>query len=147
MAAIRPIDSSSDKWVRRSSVAAPDYTQGVENPRRPWADAAAAADQNYRQGVTQAAQAGRFGQGVRAAGNDKWRNAAISKGPNRFTEGVSLARDEWESGFRPFQDAIAALSLPARGPKGSPQNIQRVSAVANTMRQLFERRGTGRSGG
>lgn len=139
MANIKPIDQSSSKWNRRAAVATADYQAGVEAPRTPWSAAAAAADASYRAGVTAAASAGRFAAGVKAAGEERWKRAAATKGPSRFAEGVALAVDDWMRGFQPYQAAVSALSLPARGPKGSPQNIQRVSAVASALRQVRER--------
>lgn len=141
MAAIKPIDQSADKWTRRASVAAPDYTAGVENPRANWEEATAAADANYRAGVTAAANAGRFSSGVRAAGSEKWKRGAIQKGPARFTEGVALAKDDWSKGFSPYREAISAIKLPPRGPAGSPQNLQRVNAIATALRKIKETKG------
>jgi len=141
MAAIKPIEQSSDKWVRRASVAGPDYLQGVQNPRKPWAAAAFEGEANYKAGVVAAASRGAFGSGVKAAGDEKWRNGAVRKGPGRFAEGVAIGRDDWGKGFSPYQSAIAAITLPARGPKGSPQNIQRVAAIATALRALKEKAG------
>lgn len=141
MAAIKPIEQSSDKWVRRASVAGPDYLQGVQNPRKAWAAAAVEAEPNYKAGVVAAAGRGAFGAGIKAAGDEKWRNGATRKGPGRFAEGVAIGRDDWGKGFAPYQSAIAAVTLPARGPKGSPQNIQRVAAIATTLRALKEKAG------
>lgn len=78
---------------------------------------------------------------MKAAGDEKWRQNAQKKGPGRFAEGVAIGKDEWSKGFSPYQSAISALTLPARGPKGSPQNIQRVAAVATALRALKERAG------
>jgi hypothetical protein len=139
MAAIKPVEQSAEKWQRRAQVAGADYQNGVTNPRQSWAQAAAAADANYRQGVTAAATAGRFAAGVRKAGDERWRTNALAKGPARFAEGVTLAVGEWQRGFAPFQAAIASVALPPRGPAGSPQNLQRVAAVANLLRQVKER--------
>lgn len=141
MAAIKSLEQSSDKWVRRASVASPDYAAGVENPRANWEESSVAADANYRAGVTAAASAGRFAAGVRAAGGDKWKRGALQKGPSRFTEGVSMAKDDWSKGFSPYREAISSIKLPPRGPAGSPQNLQRVSAIATALRQLRERKG------
>lgn len=143
MAAIKPQEQSAEKWQRRAAVAGPDYQQGVQAPRTPWAQAAGAADASYRQGVTAAANAGRYAAGVRKAGDEKWRQNALAKGPGRFAEGVQLAVGEWQKGFAPYQSAIAALTLPARGPAGSPQNLQRVATVAQALRQVKERAGGG----
>jgi hypothetical protein len=141
MAAIKPIDQASDKWVRRASVAGADYQQGVTNPRKPWAESAAQAEGNYKAGVTAAANAGRYGTGVKAAGDEKWRQNALKKGPGRFAEGVAIGKDEWNKGFMPYHTCISGVTLPARGPKGSPQNIQRVAAIATALRALKERSG------
>jgi hypothetical protein len=136
MANIKDPGRSAAKFVQRASVAGPDYQAGIQNPRRAWAEAASAAEQNYTQGVTAAAQAGRFGAGVRKAGNAKWQENSLAKGPARYAEGAALAQGAYESGFKPYGDAIRALNLPARGPRGSPANLQRVSAVANALRDV-----------
>lgn len=141
MAAIKPLDQASDKWVRRASVASPDYATGIESPRTNWEEASTAADSNYRAGVTAAANAGRYAKGVRAAGGEKWKRGALQKGPTRFTEGVALAKDDWSKGFAPYREAISAIKLPPRGPAGSPANLQRVAAIATALRQLRERKG------
>lgn len=139
MANVKDISKSADKWQRRAAVAGQDYQQGVQNPRTSWAAASQAAETNYKAGVVAAANAGRFGVGVKRAGDEGWRNGALSKGPSRFAEGVSLAVGDWQRGFQPYQEGIAALSLPARGPRGSAQNLARVAAVAQLNRQIKER--------
>lgn len=143
MAAIKPVDSAAEKWTRRASVSQQDYMSGVENPRVSWAQAAQAADASYRSGVTAAANAGRFAAGVKAAGDDRWKRGARDKGPNRYSEGVQLATGEWQKGFSPYHEAIRNLNLPARGPKGSPANLARVTAIATALRGLKERTGGG----
>lgn len=141
MANIKSLTNSSDKWTRRAAVAGPDYESGVRSPRRDWAEAALAAENNYKAGVVSAAQAGKFGRGVKAAGTARWQESALAKGPNRFSEGVILSKDRWEKGFAPSHEAITRLNLPPRGPKGSPQNLQRVTAVAQALRAVAERKG------
>lgn len=141
MAAIKPVEQSSDKWMRRASVAGADYLAGVQAPRTSWATASAAAEGNYKTGVTQAATAGRYGTGIRKAGDEAWRTGSTTKGPTRFAEGVSLSVGKWQSGFQPYQAAIGAITLPPRGPAGSPANMQRVNAIATALRQVRERSG------
>lgn len=139
MADIKDVSRAADKWQRRAAVAGPDYVEGVRNPRRSWAEAAAGANASYVQGVTQAAQAGRYLAGVKSAGDTRWQEAAAKKGPNRFAEGVQVAVGEWQRGFGPYAEAIRALSLPGRGPTGSPQNLQRVQAIAQALRAAKEK--------
>lgn len=138
---IKPIEQSADKWLRRATVAGPDYENGVSNPRVSWSQAASAAENNYKAGVAAAAAAGRYSGGIRRAGDTKWRNNAVAKGAVRFADGVRLATGEWQSGFAPFQSALSGLTLPPRGPAGSPQNLQRVQQVDTTLRQVKERMG------
>lgn len=137
---IKPIEQSADKWVRRASVAAPDYTAGIENPTEPWAQAAQKAEGNYKAGVTAAVAAGRFGKGVKEAGEERWRSNALRKGPGRYTEGVSIAKSDWQAGFAPYQSAIAALTLPDRGPRRDPKNLERVRAITTALGSLYEKR-------
>lgn len=145
MAAIKPIEQAAAKWSARAAVAGQDYRQGVENPRNSWAAASAAAEGNWVQGLTQAQAEKRFSAGVRKAGDERWRSNAIAKGPTRFAEGVALAVGEWQRGFAPMQAALSSLTLPARGPAGSPQNLQRVAAVATALRAVKTRSSGGGS--
>lgn len=141
MANIKPLTEASEKYMRRAQAAGADYQAGVEHPRTPWSEAAIAAEASYKAGVTAAANAGRYGKGIKAAGEDRWKKHAIAKGPGRFAEGVALAKPDWEKGFEPYRAAIEAVKLPPRGPKGSPQNLQRVAAIATTLRALYEKKG------
>jgi hypothetical protein len=136
MAAIKPIDQSATKWQQRAAVAGPAYTSGVQNPKTSWATAAGNAESNYGAGVTAAVSAKRYSSGVRKAGDTKWQTAAVAKGSTRYPEGVSMAVGTWTSAFQPYQSAISSVMLPARGPTGSPNNLQRVSAIANALHNL-----------
>ncbi|MFQ5778707.1 MAG: hypothetical protein ACE5IP_11940 [Terriglobia bacterium] len=133
MAPIIALDRATERFVRRAGQAGPDYEAGVRNPRRNWAEAAVAAEPAYRDGVTQAAQAGRFGRGVRRAGNQKWQQRAIELGVPRFPTGVAAAADEWTRGFAPFHQAISAVQLAPRRPKRDPANRQRINQILDAV--------------
>jgi hypothetical protein len=139
MAAIKPIDQSATKWQQRAAVAGPAYQLGIQNPKTSRATAAGGAEQNYGAGVTAAVAAKRYSKGVAKAGDAKWQAAAVAKGPTRYAEGVQLAVGTWTAAFQPYQAAIAATNLPARGPTGSANNIARVSAIANALHNLKTR--------
>jgi hypothetical protein len=121
------------KWVDASSIAQGAYEFGVNNPRTDWGLATAAAEANYTKGVQSAIQRGAFGKGVKAAGAQKWKDNALRKGATRFAEGVRLSTDAYAKGFQPYADVIARTSLPARGPKGDPGNINRVAVMAKAL--------------
>jgi len=135
MANVRDPRSSAEKWARVTQGRTQDYQTGIQNPRAPWAASAAAAEDRYKAGVTEAAAQGRFGKGVKAAGDAAWQAGALNKGPARFAEGVAIGQPAYEQGFAPFADVIRSVNLPPRGPKGDPRNLARVAAITTALRQ------------
>ena len=141
MAQVKPLDRISAKWLRQSQGAQAEYEEGVKNPRRSWAQATAAAEAAYEQGVQAAIARKGFGKGVRAAGDEKWQINAVVKGPMRFARGVALAETSYATGFAPYRDALEKLTLPTRGAKGDPKNIDRVRVIAKTLHDTKLARG------
>lgn len=135
MANIKDISKIADKYATVTPGRVTQYKEGVQNPRRPWAEATLAAEGNYKAAVTQAAAEGRQGKGVRKAGDDKWLKGARDKGPTRFSAGVVLGKDNYREGFSPYHQEIQSVTLPPRGPKGDPGNIQRVTAIATALHE------------
>lgn len=129
----KDIASITAKWSNRAQAAAPDYTSGVTSTQKDWAANTAAAADSWQQGVSQAAANGRFAKGANAAGTDKWRNAAKTKGAQRFAQGVAAGSANYNAGFAPFLSVIQSTNLPPRSPRGSPNNIQRVTALAAAL--------------
>jgi len=140
MAAIIGLDRATERFVRRAGQAGPDYEAGVRNPRKNWADAATAAESTYRDAVTAAAQQGRFGRGVRRAGQAKWQRRAVELGTARFPSGVAAAADDWTKGFAPFHQAISAAVLPPRRPTRDPANRQRINAILDAVTNAANQR-------
>lgn len=140
MVKTKSLDQVVNKWTRKVSGAGEDYRAGIENPREDWATATKAAEDRYREGVTRAAQEGRFGKGVSKAGTDKWRTGASEKGPGRWREGVSAATDEYRSGMGEVLDTIGGVTLPPRGASGDPRNYERVKAIGQKLHDHFKGR-------
>jgi hypothetical protein len=133
MANIKPLSRTIEKWKRQSASSTPEYEAGIKDPKTDWQIATAAAEANYQAGVQAAITRKAFGKGVTKAGTAKWKERALTKGVGRWAEGVSKSADAYQTGFGPYQDIIAKTALPPRGPKGSPQNIQRVAVMANAL--------------
>lgn len=140
MAAIKDTAAIADKWARVTPGRTQDYTDGVANPRRPWAQSTIAAKAAWADGVSQAITRDAFAKGIQSAGESKWQDNALSKGPGRWAEGVRLGKDNFSAGFEPFRAAIAGLQLPPRGPRGDERNLERVRAVVKALREVKERR-------
>jgi len=134
MAAIRPIDTITEKFISVTPGRATQYRQGVENPLRDWEAGATAAQETWKRAITEAAGKGMYGKGIKKAGTEKWKKGATTKGPTRFAEGVLLSKDNYKAGFAPYAEEIARTELPPRGPKGDPTNIQRVAVIAKALR-------------
>jgi len=135
MAQVKSTDRIAAKWARVTPMRTEDYTQGVQQPRTPWAAASMAAQDRYKTGVTEAANRGAFGKGITAAGDARWQQKALAKGPSRFAEGVSMSGPDYQAGVGPYLDTIAATTLPPRFAKGDPRNLDRVKALSQALRK------------
>ena len=135
MAEIKPLNKIASKWGERSAQASDEYKEGVTNPRRSWASAAIAADDARKEGLAAADARDAFVKGVQEAGDAKWKRKSQTLGPSRYRQGVKDAEPEFSKGFAKFHSVIAALTLPPRGPKGSPENIERVRVVADALHE------------
>jgi hypothetical protein len=126
--------ASAKKFVANASAAAPAYAAGVQAAGQTWQTNSAAAESNFVQGVTTAANAGRYSAGVNKAGASKYSTNAAGKGAQRYPAGVAAAGPTWQQNVQPYLTTIANLTLPPKGPTGSPQNIQRVQTIATALR-------------
>ena len=135
MPAIKPARAIAEKWARVTPQRDADYRAGVEAPLKDWATEAFNANDRYVEGVTAAAQAGRYANGVQAAGTEKWKRGALQKGVSRWGPGVRVAQSDYERGFGPFRDVIERVELPPRRPAGDPANIERVAAIARALHE------------
>jgi hypothetical protein len=131
---IKGADVISKKYATRGGAAAADYAAGVAAPRQPWAASTAAAAATYASGVQQSISNGSFVKGVTAAGDAKWSRKATTVGASRYGPGVQAAQQDYAAGVAPYLSVLSSLSLPPRGPKGDPGNVQRVQAIAQALR-------------
>ena len=135
MASIKDTTAIAEKWARVTPGRSGEYLAGVKNPRVPWSTATAAAADNWKLGVQQAAASNAFTKGVNAAGDETWQQGAVQKGPARFAEGVSIAQPDFQAGFQPYADVIRSTQLPPRFPAGDPRNLKRVEVLAMALRK------------
>jgi hypothetical protein len=122
-----------ERWSRRASAAAPDYSAGIVAASGKWQPAAAAAEGNYQQGVTAAIAKKAFSAGIQKAGDAKWVQRSTQLGPGRFAQGVTVAQPAWEAGVAPIWSKAQAVTLPTRGPRRSESNYQRATAMAKAF--------------
>jgi hypothetical protein len=133
---VKDAASVAAKWAQRAGAAGQAYASGVASTQKDWATDTAAAAGSWAAGVQTAAANGSFAKGVNAAGTAKWKNKASNVGAARYPQGVAAAQPYYLTGIGPVLQALAAVNLPARGPKGDPGNINRVTAVTTALRKL-----------
>jgi hypothetical protein len=131
---IKDTGSIAKKFVQRAGVAGGDYSDGVRSAGGDWEANTKASEDNYKQSVTQAANEGRFGKGVAAAGAAKYVDRASSLGAQRYPTGVAASEGAYAKGVGPHLDMMKSLDLPPRRPKG--QNAERANIVAQANRKL-----------
>ena len=127
--ATKDINTIASKWSSRAQAAGPDYTAGVKSTTKDWAALTAASSDSWGAGVSAAVSDGRFAKGVTAAGTPKWQQAAATKGAQRYPQGVASGQPAYVAGFTPMLQECPNRNLPPRSPRGSPNNITRVSTV------------------
>ena len=82
---------AAEKWQRRASQASGDYASGINRvTEAPGAKAARKKDK-WRAGLERAAQEGTWEKRVAAVSLDDWKEAAITKGAQRFSGGVQCS--------------------------------------------------------
>ena len=133
---IKDTGSLAQKFVQRAGAAAGDYKDGVQAAGADWEANTKASEDNYKLGVTQAANAGRFGKGVADAGAAKYTARATTLGAQRYPSGVQAAQGAWAQGAQPYLQALGSMQLPPRRPKGDPGNQARANFVASALRAM-----------
>lgn len=134
MAKIKSASEIAEKWSRVTPMRSEDYKLGVESPKKDWKSETEGAKESYKLGIQESISKDRFAKGVAKAGTEKWKSKTLTKGVQRWGPGVSIAKPDYEAGFKPYQEVIASISLPPRYAKGDPRNINRVAAMAAALR-------------
>lgn len=128
-AKIRSAEDIAEKWARVTPERRSDYEAGIADPLEDWETNTVLAQAAYKAGISAVDIAARFLGGVKRAGTAKWKRKAQAVGPTRFAEGVAVAKDDFRTGFAPFQAVIAATELPERKMRGDPGNRKRSEVV------------------
>lgn len=135
MAEIKSIGAIQEKWGRVTPTRTEDYTLGIKNPKRDWAQSAVAAKESHKAAMVAAGQNDSYAKGVNKAGTAKWQDKATKKGPSRFAEGVVVGAADYGAGFSPYADVIKATTLTPRFPTGDLRNLDRVKVISQALRK------------
>ena len=131
---IKSLDTIVKKWTEVTPGRAEYYREGTAGKGGAWETGAKAGESNWKTGIAAASAAGLFGKGVAKAGAGKYERGVAEKGVARWPQGVGVAGPEYSKGFAPYQSVLAGITLPPKGPKGSPANYARVQAIGTALR-------------
>ena len=132
---IADVGRIAEKFARVTPGRAADYAAGIDaTDPGAYAQAALAAAGAQAAGVQAAIARKAYDKAVAAAG-PKWKAKASVKGARNYGPAVAEAGPDYAAGFAPYQAVIAGLTLPAKGPRGAPQNYDRVRFVGEALRK------------
>lgn len=130
---VKDLSISAQKWSRNATGASTEYAANAEAAAETWASNTVAAAPIYHQAITAGGILERFRRGVQRVGSSKYARRVRELGAGRYTAGVQAAEGDWQTGFEPFAQTIAGLTLPGRRPRGDPGNLNRVQVVAQAL--------------
>ena len=134
MVDVKPLDQIVSKWANNAGAATNYYTTGAVAAANKWATDAASAGQAYQSGVQAAISRNAFQNGVQKAGAQKYSSGVQTKGSTRYAGGITAGKSSFQSGMQGVIGVLQGLSLPPRGARGDPANLQRVAAIDQALR-------------
>lgn len=124
-----------NKFLKRVSVARPEYEFRIAFPLKNWEDEYADAWERIMEGIREAIEKGLFVGGVKRKGIAHWKSQTTRKGPPRWSDETPKRADEYEKEIADYLSAIGATSLGKKKRKGDPMNIdERVKPVVQALR-------------
>lgn len=121
------------KWGEVTPQRQAYYEAGAENAGDDWEKNATAAAMAYKSAVSAGNIENMFKGGIKKAGASKYNRKVKEVGAARFSQGVQAAVSDYGQGVQPYIDTLAGMQLPARAPRGSDANLQRVREVASKL--------------
>jgi hypothetical protein len=130
---VKPLADVAKKWGEVTPQRSGYYEIGALAAGSDWEKNTGDATANFVAGVT-AGNIGRlFAGGVKNAGAAKYTRKVKDVGVSRFSQGVTAGVPDYQSGIDPMLSTLASITLPARQPRGSVANAQRVTAIMDAL--------------
>ena len=135
MPKIRSLAKVQEKYGRVTPGKGRELEAGLKDPKKIWVEEAAAAEEAWEGGVTDAVTRKAFSKGVVEAGQAAYIEPALKLGVGRYRAGVEFGTPKYGKKFAPYRDVIEGTTLPPRGPVGDPANIERVRLIAAALHE------------
>lgn len=130
---VKPVAEATTKYAERARAGATEFAKGAEAAAELWQQNTSAATANFKLAITAPGIETRFNRGVIKAGAAKFARKIRDVAKDRYAPGVDAGKADYQSNVEPFFNTIAAITLPARKPRGDPANYQRSTAIGNAL--------------
>ena len=130
---VKPATDVARKWAEVTPGKAGYYESEAPAAAAEWEKNTIAAGGTYKAGISVAGIEKRFVGGVKRAGAEKFARKVASVGVARYGPGVAAAENDMAMGIAPYLDVLSGLSIPDRGPRGSPGNYAIVEKVGSAL--------------
>lgn len=130
---VKPLAEIVRKWVDVTPGRQAYYQSGAVGAGADWEKNTIAASGAFRQAVSAGTIEAMYKGGVKRAGAAKFDRKVETVGVPRFAQGVQAAEADFNAGFSPYVDELARITLPARAPRGSEANLQRVRQIMTDL--------------
>lgn len=129
---IKSVADAGKKFSERVAVASEEYRAGI-NRTTDQAEKAIAAKEAYEAGIANSIARGAREKGLAEAGTGKWKAKVLAVGVSRWPQGAKAGVGDYQKGVAPYFDVINSINLSPRGPKGSPENYDRVRSIGEAL--------------
>ena len=142
---VKSAQAIADKWARVTPGRSADYEAGASGAGAKQNTNAIAAAGAFQAAISAGTMKSMFIGGLKKAGAEKYNRKVAGVGVARFGPGVTAAVTDMANGMAPMVEAIAAVTKPARAPRGDVSNRARseVYQVALNKKRLALRSSSG----
>lgn len=131
---MKTAQSVAQKFVERAAAATGDYVKGAQDTQKDQSALAIAAVPRMKLAINKAIDSGRVAKGLQKSGKAGWLGGVVSKGQERFGQGVAVSMQKYATNSAVYDTARNAAASMPRGEKGSATNLAKVAAVVNALR-------------
>jgi hypothetical protein len=130
---VKPLAEVAKKWAEVTPGRSGYYEMGALAAGGDWEKGATDSAANFKAAVTAGNIDKLFAGGIKKAGAAKYTRKVKDVGVSRFSSGVTAGITDYSDGVGPMLDTIASVTPPARQPRGSAANAQRVIAYMDAL--------------
>jgi hypothetical protein len=130
---VKPLADVAKKWGEVTPQRSGYYEAGALAAGGDWEKNTLDAAASFKAAVTAGNIDKLYTGGVKNAGAAKFVRKIKDVGAGRFSSGVTAGVGDYQTGMDPMLSTIASVNLPARQPRGSAANVQRVTAIMDAL--------------